>query len=299
MTSSGEFPSVSKELGPWLLEAAIGGGVSARVYSAKHRETGVPAALKVLRGDRSRRLEDGVRFLREGRLLSELDHPCIPRLLEMGVDERQRMFLAMQRFEGRDARTVLQGLRDRPHVLRRQVRDQLLLPAWRMITEAIQHAHARGVAHGDITPSNILVDGRGAVGLVDWGLARRFDPPPEPTVADANTDDKGVVRVHGTPGYVAPENLSEPAAGPGPSSDIYSLGAVLYHILAFRPAIEASTIPGRLAAAWQPVVDPRDKSPDMEIPGHLAELAMAAMSINPTVRPSSAAHFLTALDGGP
>ena len=127
---------------------------------------------------------------------------------------------------------------------------------------------------------------------MDWGLARRFGHRHEPTVADVNKDEDGVVRVHGTPGYVAPESLSQPATGPIPSSDIYSLGTVLYHLLAFRPALEASTVPGRLAAAWQPVQDPREKAPDMDIPEHLAKLAMDAMSANPHHRPKSAAACL-------
>ncbi|MCO4771308.1 MAG: serine/threonine protein kinase [Deltaproteobacteria bacterium] len=277
-------------MGPWLLSDILGGGISAQVFAGAHRFSGKEAAVKVLRQDRSRRLEDGVRFLREGRLLSKLDHPSIPELLDMGVGDRSRMFLAIQRFPGRDIRTILQGLGGRTVEIRRQVRDDLLLPAWTHVAAALQHAHQRGIGHGDVTPSNILVDGRGgAAGLVDWGLARRFDPPAEP---DPPLDGpKGVLRVHGTPGYVAPETLGAERVQPCPATDIYSLGAVLFHILAFQPAIQASTVPGRLAAAWQPVQDPRELAPDMHVPDHLAVLAMRAMSVDPAHRPASAAEF--------
>jgi|GEM_PF-6477302 len=287
MTTSGEFPAVDRLLGPWLLGEALGGGMSARVYSGVHQASGVEAAIKVLRRDRTRRLQDGVSFLREGRVLKELDHPTIPRLLEMGVAENDRMFLAIQRFPGRDLRAALQGLANRPAPLRRQIRDQLFLPAWLAVTEAVTHAHARGITHGDLTPSNILADGKGVVGLVDWGMARRFDPPPEPTGTEEETPSG--IRLHGTPGYVAPETLGADRADATPLSDIYSLGAVLYHLLAFRPAIKARTLPGRLAAALLPVTDPREVAPDMEIPEHLAKLAVAAMSVQPAQRPPSAA----------
>jgi len=295
VTNSGDFPPATVLVGPWILGESIGGGVSGQVFVASHRFSGKEAAVKVLRQDRTRRLQDGVRFLREGRLLSELEHPSIPHLLDMGVAEQNRMFLALQRFPGRDLRTILQGLGDREPELRRRIRDEVFVPAWRDAVSALAHAHDRGVAHGDVTPSNILVDGRGGpAGLVDWGLARRFTAD---AAEDADLEEtKGAVRVHGTPGYVAPEMLGSERVEPNPLTDIYSLGAVLYHLIAFRPAITAATVPGRLAAALTPPPDPREAAPEMEIPDALADLALHAMRVDPDERPQLADDLLTVLD---
>lgn len=277
-----------RSLGQWTLGDALGGGRSAQVWAATD-PAGREAAIKVVRQERGRRVEDGVRFLREGRLLSDLDHPAIPRLYEMGVAGADQMFLAIERIPGKDLRTVLTRLAKREIELRRSVRAALLLPAWRAACAAVAHAHERGIVHGDVTPSNIVADGQGRFGLVDWGLARRFDPPDPPEPRPEHDGKRPVLRVHGTPGYVAPERLSRPLEQPLPPSDVYSLGAVLYHLLCFAPAYAARTVPGRLAASFQPPADPRERAPAMEVPDALAEAALRAMAVEPGDRYPSAA----------
>jgi serine/threonine-protein kinase len=137
----------------------------------------------------------------------------------------------------------------------------LLVPVCR----AIEYAHEQGVVHRDLKPSNILIDLQGNPYVSDFGLARRIDIDPSLTPSGA---------LLGTPSYMAPEQAGSPSSGGrpavGPASDVYSLGAILYHMLTGRPPFQAAT-PAEtilLALEHDPIppraLNPR-VSPDIEM----------------------------------
>src|SRR5207237_108120 len=94
------------------------------------------------------------------------------------------------------------------------------------VCRAVQYAHAQGILHRDLKPGNILLDGRGEPLVSDFGLAKWLD---------ASSDLTRTLTVFGTPGYIAPEQAHGPASSLKPTADIYSLGAILFNLLAGRP----------------------------------------------------------------
>ncbi len=191
------------------------------VYEGVNIETGAPAAVKVLSAvlaeeeDFRRRFEDEIEALRK------LRHPNIVRLLGFGEHD-QRLFYAMELVNGRSLEQELHSGRTFD---------------WREAAEigiatcrALRHAHDRGIVHRDIKPANLLLDSDGQTKLSDFGIARLFGGSRLTTPGN----------VLGTVEYMAPEQAgSEPV---GPRADLYSLGGVLYVLMARRPPFLASSL---------------------------------------------------------
>src|SRR2546427_6241632 len=190
----------------------------ATVYLARDRKHGRPVAIKVLRGEIATALGPE-RFLREIEIAAGLTHPHILPLHDSGEADGF-VYYVMPFVEG-------ETLRDR---LERepQLPSEEALAITREVAEALGHAHAHGVVHRDIKPENILFQGGHAV-VSDFGIARAIT-----AAAGARLTETGIAI--GTPGYMSPEQASgrEPVDG---RSDLYSLGCVLYEMLAGEPPV--------------------------------------------------------------
>ena len=149
------------------------------------------------------------------------------------------------------------------------------------VAEALAHAHTRGVVHRDVKPANILIDPDGRARLVDFGIAR--------TVQEAQTRLTNQGDVMGTLRYMAPEQLAD--GSPGPSIDIFALGAVLYEMLVGRPAFDAPTPVALLRQHEQPPAPAPDVSPA------LMALCLACLRRDPARRPATAAEVAQFLRG--
>jgi WD40 repeat protein len=203
---SGRSAAAAAEARFHLLKC-LGIGGNGEVYRAEDRLLGRTVALKVLRAGGG---ADG-EPLREGRTLAALAHPAIAAVHEFAWLDDGRPALVLELVEGRDLAAMLEaGPLPVAEALRLGVE----------IACALAYAHSRGVVHGDLAPANAVLTAGGAVKLVDFGFG---------CLADGDGPAPGL----GTPGYAAPERLrGEPAS---PRSDLFSLGAVLYHALAGRP----------------------------------------------------------------
>ena len=211
-----------------LLEEIARGGMGV-VYKARQIKLNRLVAVKVLLSGPLASAADLQRFRAEAEAVANLQHPNIVAIHEVG-EHASQPFFSMDYVVG----TCLSELvREHP------------LPAPRAadyvktIAEAIQYAHERGVLHRDLKPANVLIDRAGQPRIIDFGLAKRLGSDPQlSTINDPLTLTGQVL---GSPNFIPPEQAAGKRGAIGRHSDIYALGAILYHLLTARPPFVAAT----------------------------------------------------------
>ncbi len=197
----------------YLIERELGSGGMGKVFLAMDQVLKRKVALKVLLPERAS-TDGAARFLREARLAAQLSHPNTVGIYDFGHADG-RAFIAMEFVEGR---TLSWFIAQGATPLRKKL-------AWLGdVGRALSAAHAEGLVHRDVKPSNVMVSASGAVKVLDFGLAKRFVPD-DPTSFRTLEG-----RVLGTPRYMAPEQLAGEAVDA--RSDQYSWGVVAYELLA-------------------------------------------------------------------
>jgi serine/threonine-protein kinase len=223
MFGAADAPLPIRDLGPYRIQRVLGEGGMGVVYLAERLDLGNQVAIKLLRDawlSPARR----ERFLNEQRTLAQLNHPSIARLYDADSLSDGTPWFAMEYVEGVPL-TEYCAARGAP------VRERLEL--FRAVCEAVQFAHSHAVIHRDLKPSNILVRSDGAVRLLDFGIAKQLESLDRP--ADQTRTGLRLM----TPAYAAPEQIrGEPV---GVHSDVYSLGVILYELLAGRLPFDLSS----------------------------------------------------------
>ncbi|MBL8315647.1 MAG: protein kinase [Rubrivivax sp.] len=260
----------------------VGAGAMGAVYLARDTDLSRDVAIKLVHPTWAReedRLQTEERFLREARSAARLNHPNVAVVYQVGRDAGVT-FIAMEWIAGTDLGQVV---------------GRGPLP-WREATAAIRDAaaalvaaHAQGLVHRDVKPSNLMRLASGAVKLVDFGLARLHEAPSDLTVSGA---------VLGTPAYMAPELFQAQAATP--ASDLYSLACTYYHLLTGRvPFPGAHMVSVMQQHVGTPMPDPRAEIPDL--PAAVARIVARGAAKQPQQRYKDAASMLAdlqaALDG--
>src|SRR5438067_3186655 len=205
-----------RRIGNYQMLDQIGHGGMGVIYRARQRHSRRIVALKRILGYEDSR-ETLIRFRREALAAARLDHPNILPIYEVGEDEDGLPFFSMKFAAGGSLRDAAPGLRREP---RRSVALMV------KVARAIQHAHAQGILHRDLKPGNILFDAHGEPLVSDFGLAKWLEP---------GSDVTRTLMIFGTPGYIAPEQTKASSASSKPTTDVYSLGAILFDLLAGRP----------------------------------------------------------------
>ncbi|MEM7205517.1 MAG: protein kinase [Planctomycetota bacterium] len=200
----------------------VGAGAMGTVFKARHRELGKIVALKVLRPSLARNERYVERLRREARIVAALDHPNIVAGYDLG-EEGGYHFFVMEYVESRSLKELLAEWGVFP--------SSQVLEVGLQVAEALNHAFERGVIHRDIKPGNILIDHDNVVKLTDMGLAKG---PADVTI----TRDGATV---GTPQYISPEQARDPQSA-DVRSDLYSLGATLYHMATGSPPFAGDTM---------------------------------------------------------
>ncbi len=232
-----------EQLGPYKIGRKLGRGGMGTVFAGTLVETDEPAAIKILSISLSH--DDGFRerFKAEIETLRKLNHPNIVRLYGFG-EQDEILYYAMELVDGRSMEDELQNGRRFDW---RTVTDYTI-----QICRALKHAHDRGVIHRDIKPANLLVAPDGQVKLSDFGIAKLFG-------ASGMTAVGGVL---GTAEYMAPEQTDGRSITP--RTDMYSLGGVMYTLLAGRPPFKAPTLVEMLQLQRHAAPDPiRRYAPDV------------------------------------
>jgi serine/threonine protein kinase len=243
------------------LGECIGRGGLADVYEAIDTATRERVAIKVLR---SVEVNDARRFEMEGKVLEALDHPGIVRLREVGSDAEDRPFLALDLVEG----TTLSGL-----LADGAIECDRAIEIGADLADALAHAHARGIVHRDVKPSNILLDATGRIRLSDFGIARLVD-------SNATTGITATGFVIGTAAYLAPEQVrGDPVTA---AVDVYALGLVLLECCNGERAFAGSSLEAAMARLT--------RSPEMadDMPEWCKTLVRSMTAQEPSQRPSAA-----------
>ncbi|MCI0597950.1 MAG: serine/threonine protein kinase, partial [Beijerinckiaceae bacterium] len=250
--------------GNYVLLEEVGRGGMGIVYRARQLTLNRVVALKVIPFGLLATAEATRRFQAEAAAAAQLQHPNIVAVHEFGEWQGQRFF-SMDFIEGG---TMAERLQSGPW----PVREAAALV--RTAARAVQQAHEAGIIHRDLKPSNILVDRQGQPHIADFGIAKRIDPDSAPTLTG---------QAFGSPHYMPPEQANSNRAKPTPRTDIYSLGAVLYHALTGRPPFQAETVEGvlHLLLTHEPVA-PRLLNPS--VPRDLQTVCLKCLEKDPLRR---------------
>jgi len=276
--------------GRFVVESSIGRGGMGEVVLLRDRDLRRDVAMKVLQAAEEQQ-EARDLFIAEAQATSQLEHPGIPPIHDIGVVGDGRPYFTMKLVKGRTLRAVLDDLAagEEEYTLHR------LVTILERIAEALQFAHERGVIHRDIKPQNIMLGDYGEVHVMDWGLAgvKAASPGHVRTLrTDAGLETQ-LGQASGTVPYMSPEQLfGEPVDG---RTDVYALGCVLYEALAGRPAFDpgdkelvAKVVDGRF-------VDLAECGPGAPAP--LADACRKAMATNRDERFADARELRDALRG--
>ena len=240
MTAPGGAPHIPG----YAIEGELGRGSSGVVYRAVQLSVDRPVALKVLHAGRVQGSRGIRRLQREARIAAQLSHPGLISAIDMG-EAGGHWWMAMELVEGPSlARRLASGGR-----LEESEALTLFLP----LCDALQHASERGVVHRDVKPANILLQRPDHPRLVDLGLARVADDPSLTSTGSTL----------GTPHYISPEQARDPALV-DVRSDLWSLGATLFHAVCGRPPFEGDSSAEILSEVlYGPIPDPRRLRPDL------------------------------------
>ncbi len=256
----------------YRIQRLLGRGGMGAVYLADDEVLGELVALKVISSAFASDEQAMIaRFRREAASARKVSSPAVIRIHDLGEARPGLLYLSMEYFAGR---TLSEVISQRGVVPMKDVQDIL-----GQITTGLEAAHAAGVVHRDLKPSNVLVGERGAVKIIDFGLATMG-------MAEGLTATGAIL---GTPHYMAPEQIRGKAIDA--RTDIYALGALSYHLLCGRPPYSGDNAIAIGFAHLSEVPTPPSQL-RKDIPPSLDAAVLAALAKNPDDRPASARAFL-------
>ena len=267
--------------GRFRIECVIGTGGMGTVYRATHLGLQRPVAVKIIKPEFATDADVAERFLREARTMARLRHAHAAMIFDAGSLPDGRHFIVMEFVEGPTLSEVL--LRDGQFSPERTVEIAV------QICDVLEEAHELGIIHRDLKPSNIMLNKRG-VRVVDFGVAKVLASSAETTATHAST---GSGQIIGTPRYMSPEQCLGQRVGA--RSDLYSLGVLLYEMLAGRPPF-VDPLPSAVLVKQATAPPPPLPRLRPDIPRPLALAVHSLLAKRPEDRPRTAASARSILE---
>jgi serine/threonine protein kinase len=267
--------------GRFRIEREIGTGGMGTVYLATHLGLERPVAVKIIKPEFAGDRDVAERFLREARTMAKLRHPHAAMIFDAGSLPDGRNFIIMEFVEGQ---TLSQALS-----LEGRFSPTMVVNIATQICDVLEEAHRLGIIHRDLKPSNIMLGERG-VCVLDFGVAKVLASSADSTATHASTGSGHLV---GTPRYMSPEQCLGQRVGA--RSDLYSLGVLLYEMLAGRPPfvdpLQSALLVKQATAPAPPLFKLRE-----DVPRQLALVIHTLLAKRPEDRPRSAALVKSMLE---
>jgi eukaryotic-like serine/threonine-protein kinase len=303
LDNSVELPDVEFELdapeftendivGRYRLQYELGSGGMGVVVQARDELLQRDVAVKLIRRKFLDQPNIHKRFVNEALLTSRLQHPCIVPVYDLGKMDDHRPFFVMKLISGRSLASILETTPSDQHD-----RSQLL-KIYEQVCQSIAYSHSQRILHLDIKPANIMIGAFGEVHVMDWGLAREF----EPLISNCPTQNGNghaapcagkegefeAFEVGGTPAYMSPEHARGESVDP--SADIFGLGALLCEILTGRPPYNGDDLKRVHAHAMSGELDDAYRGLDKcNRDSRLVEIAKQCLAPKSCDRPQSVA----------
>lgn len=250
-------PSRPERIGRYTLLDRIGKGGMGVVYRARDTQLDRVVALKMIVTELADEEETRQRFVREARAAADLNHPNIIKIYDFG-EEAGRAYIVMELLAGRSLSEVLEDGKAIPF--------ESAMVLMRGLAAGLAFAHSRAIVHRDLKPGNLFLPDNGPVKILDFGLAR---------IASSKLTRSGLI--FGTPDYMSPEQVRGKVVDH--RSDIFSFGAVCYHLIAGRKPFAAGSLP----LVMRKVLE-ENPEPLTDVPSMVARVVAKALQKDPAAR---------------
>ncbi|MFK7820201.1 MAG: protein kinase [Planctomycetaceae bacterium] len=282
------------EIGSFEILSELGRGGMGLVLKARDKRLHREVAIKVVSSSSPQAGIMTQRFLRESRIIANLEHPGVAPIYELGIAPSGQRFFAMRLVDGESLECLMQRVPVGDWELPR------LLKIYEQVCQTMAFAHSRGVIHRDLKPANIMIGDYGTVRVMDWGLAKELSESAAPhedpqassitqTLSSDNLLDTQQGTVMGTLAYLPPEQAEGELAKTDQRADVFSLGGILCEILTGLPPYPATDIREAYHCARQAALDDAYRRLD-ECGANLqlVNLARSCLQKNPSNRPADA-----------
>ncbi|OGV45590.1 MAG: hypothetical protein A2017_12315 [Lentisphaerae bacterium GWF2_44_16] len=277
-----------KDLSRFSNLQTLGTGGTGTVMNGLEPSLGRDVAIKILRPKLRETTKAVERFIREGRVTAQIEHPNIVPVHEIGILEDAGVFFTMKKVKGETLMEILQKTQagNKEYVMKYS--RNRLLEIFISACQGIAFAHSKGVIHRDLKPENIMIGDFGEVLVMDWGLVKHIsdistDTENDFLIPSSTTEELKLTiegTISGTPLYMSPEQAAGKNSEVDKKSDLFSLGATLYSILTHSRSPFDGNKTMRDVLASVVIADfppPRKRAPELKIPRELEAICLKAM----------------------
>ncbi len=289
----------------YRLEGILGTGGMGAIFNVLDQDFHRPLAMKVLLPALKNDLESLNSFVTEAKITGFLEHPNIISIHELGLLREAGIFFTMKLVQGETLKDILREIKRNNPKYVEKYNTYLLLSIFRKVCDAVSFAHFNNLLHLDIKPHNIIIGRYGEVFLMDWGVTKilsdpekESDPVKREFLKDlAESLKKKDHQIKGSPAFMSPEQANGEFHLLDKPSDIFLLGATLYHIFTLDPPYVGNDIPEVLnKAKTRDLILPEIRNPGRQIPEEICRIIMKSMAPNKEERYQSVEELSQDID---